>query len=208
MSFPFDAVGIASALATSLFLIALRSQRHVPLAAATGVLTLVVAALYTADLLNLPQALAAFMIGAASGSILGRDVSARWFPTMMAVGAGATALCAAAVAGALWIDPSAFVLIGAIANPLSASDQSLLCFSLGAGLLALLAGLAALVRRARAAGSFWAISGAGWAVSGGAFLLDNWGMAAAGGMAASATLVVAVRRVVERKGLADPIRHP
>ncbi|WP_176592743.1 NAD(P)(+) transhydrogenase (Re/Si-specific) subunit beta [Sphingobium sp. EM0848] len=108
--------------------------------------------------------------------------------------AGAMLVATGAVTSVFALSPDTGWLIGSIGVALLAG-QALARWAMGVGTgaaAALVGGLA------------------GWAVAGSAFLLENMGMAVAGGLAGAAGTVLGLRLCggAVRKGLADAGRHP
>lgn len=116
MSSALDAIILGWAFSALLFFLSLwpsggvphRRHRH---AAAAGVLILTGAALYAADVVNLPEIVGALVIGAAIGVMLGRELPAHRLTALLTALAGLVGLAAIAVAQAAWLNPYAFGLI-------------------------------------------------------------------------------------------------
>lgn len=270
MSSALDAITLGWAFSALLFLLSLsplaripdRRRRH---AAAAGVLILTGAALYGADVVNLPEIVGVLIIGGAIGVMLARELPAHRLPALLTTLAGLVGLAAIAVAQAAWLNPYAFGLIGGsddrivpravIAVGVAMLMGAMACAGgfvallgsptrLGRGILksltllmvaslfiaafvashtlpllwtgAMVAALSGfqLARRTFGAGepALLALTGAmaGWSVAATAFLLENIGLAVAGGLAGSVGSVMTMRlyHASGRKGLADAQRHP
>lgn len=219
MSAAIDAVSLASALAALLFFLSLWRPGTTPVprhrhAATAGALILAAATLYAADVLNLPEIIAALIIGGAAGLLLGRELPVRFLPALMTALAGLVGLAAVVMALAAWINPYAFGLIGEAGDHRTARKVAALGIAVLTGALACVGGIAALVaRRWRSDGRIMLASTAamaGWSVAATAFLLENMGLAVAGGLAGSAGTVLAARLCadVSGKALADARRRP
>lgn len=195
-------------MAGLLFLLSLRPGRYSPLLAMAGVFILASAAIYPADIVNLPEALAVVLIGVAVGFLVGRDLPAHTLPSLMAATAGSVGFAAAAMALAMWLNPFALGLIAEGADHVSACDHILFGLTLLTGGMSCLFGVASFVRRDHALMLPAAASLAGWAVTGSAFLLDNAGMAVAGGLAGSAAIVLMMRQAIGRGGKGLPPTAP
>ena len=269
MSGAVDAVALLWALAALLFLLALtgtaRRRRH---GAMAGTLMLTAAALYSADIINLPEILGMLVIGAAGGILIGRETPRQNLPQFMIALAGSIGLACTAMMSAIRLNPHAFGFVEGAAETIAPGRAVAMAIGLALGAMACASGVAGLSSRqgsrpgrkldmsigcllaplaagallafARSAGIIWLGAGmaiaalaamllarsmlsggrtalltaacamAGWSAAALAFLLENMGLAVAGGIAGAAGGILAVRLYLHGggKGLADPQRHP
>ncbi|HKY81429.1 MAG TPA: NADP transhydrogenase subunit beta [Sphingobium sp.] len=220
MTASIDAVSLGWALSALLFILSLwplgatpaRRHRH---AAVAGVLVLAGVTLYAGDVVNLPEICGTVVIGGAIGLLLGRDLPVRHLPMLLTACAGAIGLAVIGMAGTAWLNPDAFGLVELASDRLTQGALGALAIGTAAGAMACAGGMAAIVAggRAREGGLFLfaaTTAMAGWSVGAAGFLLENIGLAVAGGLAGSAGSVLTLRlcRGANRKGLADGRRHP
>lgn len=143
----FDAILLGWALAALLFFLALAGPAAGPgrrrrQAALAGAIILAGAAIYGADIMNLPEIAGALVIGAAIGLLLARELPMRRLPLMMRVlagGAGAALTCAAL---AIRFNPYAFGLLGEDQPEIAPWGVAALVIALLTGVLAAGAGMA------------------------------------------------------------------
>lgn len=153
MSVMIDAVLLGWALAALLFGLALlrsgpgvrRLHRHAALA---GALVLMGAALFAADIINMPEIAGALVIGAAIGLPLARELPMRLLPRLMAGLAGSAGLALVCAAIAMRHNPYAFGLLGEADGVVAPWRTGALAIALLTGAMAGGAGLA----RGRTAG--------------------------------------------------------
>ncbi|HKT77898.1 MAG TPA: NADP transhydrogenase subunit beta, partial [Sphingobium sp.] len=152
MSGMVDAVALGWALAALLFLLALwqpaaglgRRHRH---AAMAGALILAGAALYGADIMNLPEMVGVLVIGAALGLLAARELPMRVLPALLAGLAGAIGVAMACLALAIRHNPYAFGLLGEDAASIAPWRVGALAVALAGGVMAAGAGVAWPARR-------------------------------------------------------------
>lgn len=199
-------IAIGWVLAGALFAIALWSARGDGLSRAAwsafaGMAVLGAVAVYSHDVMMLPQICAAVLLGSGVGLLLGRGVPRSALPALLAGLIGQVGFGVAFLGIAGWRNPHAFGLLDAAGDHMlpDAALEIGLCVGLGTvtavgaavllwcgvarqdgkgARLAMLASIAAL---------------AGWAAAASGFLLDNIGMAVAGGLAGSAGTIFALR---------------
>ncbi|HJT41250.1 MAG TPA: hypothetical protein VJ762_13035 [Sphingobium sp.] len=217
-----NVITLAWAVAALLFLLPLwpaaaawRHRRH---AAMAGIVLLGAATGYGMDVVNMPEIVGALVIGGAAGLLLGRELAPRHLPALMTMFAGLVALAMIAVAVAVALNPHAFGLTEEGSDRLTlASTLAIgLCVLTGAiacvGAGAALAGATSAPSRDIGATALMAATGGmtGWSIAAAAFLLENMGLAAAGGVvgAAGTVLALRLRGKAWRKGLAEPERRP
>lgn len=142
-----DTILLGWSLAALLFLLSLARpaagfgprHRH---AAMAGVLILAAAAVYGADIVNLPEIAGALVIGAAIGLLCGRELPVRLLPRMMQALAGATGGALACAALAIRFNPYAFGLLGEDRPDIALWREAALVIVLLAGVMAAGAGVA------------------------------------------------------------------
>lgn len=207
----FDTVALAWLLATlllgwSLWRAAAGEARKARHAAMAGVALIVAAAVYTADVVNLPEIVGACIAGGGVGLLLGRDLRARRLPLLLAALAG---IAYALAAAACWLNPYIFGL--GQGDWIAPGALVTLALCIAPGLLSLCAFLWSIVSPSwRGIGLTCAGGLAGWSAAALAFILGNPALAFAAGLAGSAGTVLALRLSLAagRKGLADQPRHP
>lgn len=207
----FDTVALAwliaaLLLAWSLWRAAAGEARKARHAALAGVALIVGAAVYTADVVNLPEIVGALVAGGGVGLLLGRDVRARRLPLLLAALAGIAYVLAAA---ACWLNPYIFGL--GQGGRITLGALAMLTFCIVPGLLSLCAFLWSVVSpSSRGIALTCAGALAGWSAAALAFILGNPGLAFAAGLAGAGGSILALRLSLAtgRKGLADQPRHP
>ena len=217
MTAGFDLILLAQAFAALLFLFALwpfaamtsDSRRHAALA---GTLILSAGAIYDMDVINGPQIIGALLAGGGFGLLLGREWPRdRWMP-LIAICTGLAVAAMLFAAAAAWLNPYAFGLIDAGSIDVAARHMLALAGVAAGGVGALVCALTALFRRDRSGKMplVLAIALAGWSAVSLAFLLENLGLMAAGGLAGAAGTGIALRLCggAGPKGLADTGAHP
>lgn len=143
----FDAILLGWVLAALLFCLSLAGRGATPgtrhrHAALAGVLILAGAAIYSADIVNLPEIAGALVIGAAIGMLLARELPLRLLPRMMRTLAGATGAALACAAIAIRFNPYAFGLLGEDRPAIAPWREAALVIALLAGVMAAGAGVA------------------------------------------------------------------
>ncbi|KFG91650.1 NAD(P) transhydrogenase beta subunit precursor [Sphingobium herbicidovorans NBRC 16415] len=212
-----DAVTLAWAVAALLFFLSLwpsdgtpaRRQRNT---AAAGIALLSAAAVYGMDFINMPEIVGALVIGAALGLLMAREWPYhRLFVLMTGFAglAGSAAICAAA---AVWLNPYAFGLIDQGSDGIATRHMVMLVMTMSTGAVACGAAFVALIGRGVSSAALLAlaIGMAGWSAAALAFLLQNIGMVAAGGLAGAGGAVLALRLWgrARGRGIADTGRGP
>lgn len=219
MSGIFDAVALGWALSALLFFLSLWRPGAVPArrhhqAAAAGALLLGATTIYAADVVNLPEMIGALIIGGAIGLLLGRGWPVDRLARMITALAGSTGLAMIAVVLAAWKNPYAFDLIAASSDRPAAGDILAIVAAIATAALACTLGIVAIALSPRSDGGLRLLvvtaALAGWSVAATAFLLENIGLAVAGGLAGSTASMLAIRlcRQAGGKGLADVRRRP
>jgi NAD(P) transhydrogenase subunit beta len=213
-------IAIGWSLAGALFVVALWSARGDELpraawAALAGMAVLSAVTVYSHDVMALPKICVAVLLGSGMGLALGRSVPRSALPALVAGLIGQAGLGAAFLGIAGLRNPHAFGLLDAAGDHMlpEAAVEIALCVIFGA--LAAVGAVVLLRRGTSREGGFGPAMAliaalAGWAVAASAFLLDNIGMAVAGGLAGSAGTTFALRLCVGagRKGLADAGARP
>ena len=212
-----SAVALAGALAALLFFLsfwkpgAMPRRRHHH-AAMAGSVILAGAAIYGMDVINLPEIIAALVIGAAIGLLLGRELPRGRLPmlmTMLAGLAGGATICAVIAA---WLNPYAFGLVDEGSEAVAARHALLMALAVLTGGTACAGAISTLASPRRGGTTWVALTAgmAGWSAAAMAFLLENMGMAVAGGLAGAAGTLLAARLCAGARpnGLADAKRRP
>ncbi|WP_088183107.1 NAD(P)(+) transhydrogenase (Re/Si-specific) subunit beta [Sphingobium sp. Z007] len=162
----------------------LRSGRHGNRWAMAGIATGAATAVYSHDVVNLPEMVSAVVIGGSIGLLLARRSAVAALPWLMVAGHGLLGVAAMAMAATLWRNPSAFGL--------TADDSALLAVGFGLGATTLAGALA--LGFGRWLGALPLLSsGAGWTAAALGFAIGNSVMVMAGGMAGVAGLRFAWR---------------
>lgn len=186
-----------------------RRQRH---AAAAGIVLLTAAAVYGMDFINMPEIIGALVIGAALGLLMGREWPHHGLFFLITGLAGLTGCAAICAAAAIWLNPYAFGLIDQGSDGVAMRHLLMLVITLLTGAIACGAAFIALIRRdvGGIAVLALAIGMAGWSAAALAFLLQNIGMVAAGGLAGAggAGVALRLRGGARGLGLADAGRGP
>ncbi len=162
----------------------LRKGRHGNRWAMAGIVTGAAAAVYSHDVVNLPEMVSAVVIGGCIGLLLVRRCAVATLPWLIVAGHGLLGVAAMAMAMTLRRNPGAFGLLG--------DDGALLAAGFGLG-AATLAGALVLAFRRRHGGLALMSSGTGWAAAALGFAIGNGAMVVAGGMAGVAGLRLAWR---------------
>ncbi|KMS55929.1 NAD(P)(+) transhydrogenase (Re/Si-specific) subunit beta [Sphingobium cupriresistens] len=159
--------------------------------AMAGIATGAAAAVYSHDVVNLPEMVSVVVIGGGIGLLLARRSAVAALPRLMLAGHGLLGVAAMAMAATLWRNPGAFGL--------AADDGLLLTLGFALG-VATLAGALTLAVGRRPGGLALLGSGAGWAAAALGFAIGNSAMVVAGGMAGVAGLRLAwrARRIASR----------
>jgi NAD/NADP transhydrogenase beta subunit len=168
-----------------------RTGRHGNRWAMAGIVIGAAAAVYSHDVVNLPEMVSAVVIGGSIGLLLARRSAVAALPWLMVAGHGLLGVAAMAMAATLWRNPGAFGL--------TADDGALLTVGFGLGAMTLGGALALAIGR-RPGGLVLLGSGAGWAAAALGFAIGNSAMVVAGGMAGVAGLRLAwrARRIASR----------
>ena len=216
MSGEVDAVIVGWALSALLFFLSLwkyepeisHRRRH---AASAGALVLAVAAIYGADIVNLPEIAGTLAIGASLGLVLARGVRPQMLPTLLTVFCGAIGLSMLCAALAAYLNPNAFGLMPVRGDGVTCWALSLICAAAATGALAWAVAMVAIFAHRGGPSDqarrtmLLALAGglAGCSVTALAFLLEHAGLVVAGGLAGTAGLLLSVRlhRGSGRKGL-------
>ncbi|RYM09114.1 NAD(P)(+) transhydrogenase (Re/Si-specific) subunit beta [Sphingobium cupriresistens] len=171
--------------------LSLRSGGHGNRWAMAGIVTGAAAAVYSHDVVNLPEMVSVVVIGGGIGLLLARRSAVAALPWLMLAGHGLLGVAAMAMAATLWRNPGAFGL--------AADDGLLLTLGFALGAMTLAGALALAVGR-RPGGLALLGSGAGWAAAALGFAIGNSAMVVAGGMAGVAGLRLAwrARRIASR----------
>ena len=190
---PSPVVAGAYLLSALLLLVGLwlRTGRHSHRWAMAGIVTGAAAAVYSHDVVNLPEMVSAVVIGGSIGLLLARRCAVAALPWLVVAGHGLLGVAAMAMGATLWRNPGAFGL--------TADDGALLAAGFGLGAVTL-AGALVLVFRRRPGGLALLSSSAGWAAAALGFAIGNSAMVVAGGMAGVGGLRLAwrARRIASR----------
>ncbi|MEC3910427.1 NAD(P)(+) transhydrogenase (Re/Si-specific) subunit beta [Sphingobium sp. CR2-8] len=180
---PSPLVAGAYLLSGVLLLAALRwrGQRHGNRIAMAGIALALAAALYSHDVMNLPEIASALVIGGSIGLLLARRCAARMLPWLVVVAHGLLGMAAMATACALWLNPFAFALVGDDGR-ITPDNRLLLAAGFTIGAMVVVGALLVAVTR-RQTGLAWIGSGAGWAAVTLGFALGNSAMVMAGALA-------------------------
>ncbi|MES2172966.1 MAG: NAD(P)(+) transhydrogenase (Re/Si-specific) subunit beta [Pseudomonadota bacterium] len=156
-----------------------------------GIVTASAAAVYSHDVVNLPEMVSAVVIGGSIGLLLARRSAVAALPWLMVAGHGLLGVAAMAMAATLWRNPGAFGL--------TADDGALLTVGFALGAMTLAGALALAIGR-RPGGLALIGSGAGFAAAMLGFAIGNSAMVMGGGMAGVAGLRLAwrARRIASR----------
>lgn len=171
--------------------LSLRSGRHGNRWAMAGIVTGAAAAVYSHDVVNLPEMVSAVVIGGCIGLLLVRRCAVATLPWLIVAGHGLLGVAAMAMAMTLRRNPGAFGLLGDD-DAMRPFAGAMLAAGLGMGAITLAGGLFQIVGR-RHGGLALLSSGAGWAAAALGFAIDNSAMVVAGGMAGVAGLRLAWR---------------
>ncbi len=219
MSGGVDAVIVAWALSSLLFVLALwkyeaeASHRRLH-AAGVGAFVLAAAAIYSADIVNLPEIAGALVIGASPGLILARGWRPQALPTLLTAFCGAVGMSMLCAALATYLNPNAFGIMSARGDGVTGSAMLLVGVTAATGALSWVVAMVAMfvrggdqarrIRRLAMAGGL-----AGCSVTALAFLLQHAGLVVAGGLAGTSGLVLSLRLHgdVGGKGLAPARRR-
>ena len=196
---PSPLVAGAYFLACALLLYALwsRATRTGNRFAMAGITLAVGAAIYSHDVVNLPEIVSALTIGGGIGLMLARRGAVRILPWLVVSGHGLLGLGAMATAFVLFRNPFAFAIVRDDGAMLP-GDGLLLAAAFAIGALVLGGALTMAVRRTQV-GLAWLGSGSGWAAAALGFALGNSAMVVAGAMAG-----VAAARIGWRADRAAP----
>lgn len=169
----------------------LRSGYHGNRWTMAGIVTGAAAAVYSHDVVNLPEMVSAVVIGGGIGLLLARRSAVAALPWLMVAGHGLLGVAAMAMAATLWRNPGAFGL--------TADDGALLTVGFALGAMTLAGALALAIGR-RPGGLALIGSGAGFAAAALGFAIGNSAMVMGGGMAGVAGLRLAwrARRIASR----------
>lgn len=176
----------------------LRNSRHSHRWAMAGIATGAAAAVYSHDVVNLPEMVSAVVIGGSIGLLLARRSAVAALLWLAVAGHGLLGVAAMAMAATLWRNPGAFGLLGDDGAVLPFGGGMLVAgFGLG---VPTLAGALVLAFGRRLGGLPLLTSGAGWAAAALGFAIGNGAMVVAGGMAGVAGLRLAwrARRIASR----------
>lgn len=190
---PSPVVAGACLVAGTLFCLALhrRSPRHGSRLAMAGVAIAVAAAIYSHDVVNLPEIVAALVIGGSIGLLLARRCALAVLPRLVIVGQGLLGLAAMATGTAIVMNPGAFGLAGE-GDGLVSGWCALPVFGAATGALLLARALWLALRRMPPGDTLLGV-GTGLATAALGFTLGNSAMVMAGGLAVSAGLRLAWR---------------
>lgn len=144
------------------------------------------AALYSHDVVNLPEIASALAIGGSIGLTLARRCNAHRLPWLVILAYGLLGLAGVATGAALFLNPFAFGLVDGQGDVTPVHGALLAASATIGGLVALVA-LLMLVRRTQADLALVA-SGAGWASAALGLAMGNSAMILVGGMAGAAGL--------------------
>lgn len=217
MSPSFDAIILAQTVAAALFVFALWplgavAGRRRCQAALAGTVILSAAAVYDMDVLNAPEIIGALLIGGAVGLLLGREWPESRLTVLLTIFAGFAGAAMISAAAAAWLNPFAFGLVDEGSADVATRHLLALGAVALAGSGACAAAVVALLRRGGGNMALLAISigMVGWAAAAFAFLLENMGLAVAGGLGGAAGTGIALRLCggARGKGLADAEARP
>lgn len=154
--------------------------------ALAGGMLAVGAALYSHDVVNLPEIASALVIGGSIGLTLARRCAAGTLPWLIVVAYGLLGLAGMATGTALFLNPFAFGLVDGQGH-VTPAHGALLAAGVVLGGLVALGALLILVRRTQA-GLALVGSGVGWAATALGLATGNSAMVLVGGMAGAAGL--------------------
>lgn len=164
----------------------LRGHRIANRLALTGGMLAVGAALYSHDVVNLPEIASALVIGGSIGLMLARRCGAHRLPWLVVIAYGLLGLAGVATGAALFLNPFAFALVDGQGH-VTPAHGALLAAGAATGGLVALGALLMLVRRTQA--SLMLVgSGAGWAAAALGLAMGNSALLLVGGMAGAAGL--------------------
>lgn len=175
----------------------LRGHRAGNRLALAGGMLAVGAALYSHDVVNLPEIASALVIGGSIGLTLARRCCAHRLPWLVVVAYGLLGLAGAATGAALFLNPFASGLVDGQGH-VTPAHGTLLAAGVAIGGLVALGALLMLVRRTQS-GLALVGSGAGWAAAALGLAMGNSVLVLVGGMAGAAGLRLGRRaRVIRR----------
>ena len=164
----------------------LRAHRVGNRLALAGGMLAVGAALYSHDVVNLPEIASALAIGGSIGLTLTRRCAAHRLPWLVVVAYGLLGLAGVATSVALFLNPFAFALVDGQGH-VTPAHGALLLAGVAIGGLVALGALLMLVRRTQS-GLALVGSGAGWAAAALGLAMGNSALLLVGGMAGAAGL--------------------
>lgn len=176
-------LGAAGLLLCALWLRGYRTGNRIALA---GGMLAVGAALYSHDVVNLPEIASALVIGGSIGLMLARRCGGHRLPWLVVVAYALLGLAGMATGTALLLNPFAFGLVDGPGR-VTPAHGTLLAGGIAIGGLAALCALLMLVRQTQ---DYLALvgSGAGWTAAALGLAMGNSAMVLAGGMAGAAGL--------------------